>query len=457
MKVRFAVALVPWALTIAIGVVPAADLPPSGGVTFTAHIAPIMHERCASCHRPGQTAPFSLLTYEDVAKRAELIRAVTQTRYMPPWNAEPGYGAFKGERRMLESEIELLARWADEGAPEGTGTAPEPPEFTSGWTLGEPDLVLRMREPFTVPADGPDIYRNFPVQVPTTEDKWIRAIEFRPQANTVVHHSLFKADPSGRALEIDARDDIPGYGGMGGNRIQGRVSLGGWAVGGNARIFPEDAPIRLPAGSAFIFESHFYPSGKEETELSSIALYFADKPATRSRVSIALPPSFGVGAGINIAPGDSAYTISESFTVPAAVELYGVTPHAHYIGKEFRAWAELPDGGREELLWIQDWDFAWQDMYVYEEPVVLPEGAIIHSRITYDNSAENPRNPTRPPKRVYWGRESEDEMGTIIFAALPVEESDTGEIREAVRKLGQRHRKQAAEYLRSIRPRRLRN
>lgn len=435
----------------AFGAASAADAIADPAPTFNGRIGSIMHERCGSCHRPGQAAPFSLLTYEDVAKRAELIRAVTQTRYMPPWHAEPGYGAFKGERRMPESEIALIAEWAKAGAPEGSGPAPQPAKSNSEWALGEPDLVVRMVEPFTIPADGPDIYRNFPAPVPTAEDKWIRAIEFRPQARTVVHHSLFKADPTGKATEIDAQDDVPGYKGMGNALLRGRISLGGWAVGGNARQFPEDSPIKLPAGSDFIFESHFHPSGKQETEVSTAAFYFTDKPATRSRLGLQLPPSFGTGAGIDIPAGDANFTISESFTTPAPIEIYGATPHAHYIGKEFKAWADLPDGGEVPLIWVKDWDFAWQDMYVYEEPVILPAGATIHVRIRYDNSADNPRNPSSPPKRVTWGRESEDEMGSISFTALPVNEDDAGAIKQELNVLRKKHREQAARFFQRLR------
>ncbi len=415
-------------------------------VTFNADIAPILHNRCASCHRPGQAAPFALLTYQDAAKRAPLLRAVTQTRYMPPWHAEPGYGSFSGERRMPDAEIELVAAWAEAGAPEGSGQAPEPPSSSEGWALGEPDLVVRMTEPFTVPADGPDIYRNFAAPVPTTEDKWVRAIEFRPGARSVVHHSLFKVDPSRKSLEADAADATPGYKGMGDVQIRGRIGLSGWAVGGSAKTFPDEAPILLPARSALIFESHFHPSGKEERELSSIALYFTDKPATRSRLAIPLPPHFGAGAGIDVAPGDRDFTLSDSFTLPVAVELHGVTPHAHYIGKEFKAWAELPDGGEVQLLWIKDWDFAWQDMYVYEEPVRLPAGATVHSRIRYDNSAENPRNPSSPPQRVLWGRQSVDEMGTIIFTALAVNKEDEGPLKRALKEASDQHRRMSRAY-----------
>ena len=428
----------------------AADSTRGDLLTYNEHVAKIMHEHCTSCHRPGQAAPFSLLTYEDAAKRAQLIRAVTAMRYMPPWHAEPDYGKFKGERRLTDREIATLAAWAESGAPEGAGDAPEPPSFSSGWTLGEPDLVLAMEEPFTVPADGPDVYRNFPTKVPTSEDKWIRALQFRPQARTVVHHSLFYSDTSGKVRELDARDETPGYSGMGGS-VPGKRSLSGWAVGGQARVFPEDAPMRLPAGSDFLFQSHFHPSGKEETEVSSVALYFTDKPASRTRLSFQLPPSFGTGARIDIAPGDPSYTIGESFTIPAAIELYGLTPHAHYIGKEFKSWAELPDGGEVPLIWIKDWDFAWQGMYVYEEPVLLPAGTTIHSRITYDNSADNPRNPSNPPKRVRWGRASEDEMGSIIYMALPADEGDVKTFRQAYSVISKRHRQQATKYFRELR------
>ncbi len=221
----------------------------SAAVTFNQDIAPILHQRCAACHRPGQAAPFSLLTFQDAAKRAALIRAVTGSRYMPPWHAEPGYGKFQGERRLEDAEIALIAAWVASGAPQGDGPAPQPPPFPDDWALGEPDLVVRMEQPFSVPADGPDIYRNFPARMGTTEDKWVRAIDFRPQARTVVHHSLFKADPTGKtARKYDAKDDIPGYDGMAGGPIPGKVSLSGWAVGGNVRGLPSGGADQAAGG-----------------------------------------------------------------------------------------------------------------------------------------------------------------------------------------------------------------
>lgn len=183
-------------------------------------------------------------------------------------------------------------------------------------------------------------------------------------------------------------------------------------------------------------------------------MYFTDEPASRTRVVFQLPPRYGLGAGIDIQPGDDQFTIGESFTLPADMEIFGVTPHAHYIAKEFKAWAEVPGGAEIPLIWIKDWDFAWQDMYVYEEPVALPAGATIHARIRYDNSAENPRNPTAPPKRVFWGRGSTDEMGSVIFTAMPVNEADVPAIREELAQLRRKHNGLIRQYLSSVPTRR---
>ncbi len=416
-----------------------------GEVTFNEHIAPIVFNNCASCHRPGQAGPFSLLSYGDVAKRAQLIRAVTRSRYMPPWHAAPNYGNFADERRLTDDEIALIGKWVDEGMPQGDAAKlPALPEFPEGWQLGEPDLVVAMEQPYRVPADGADIYRNFVAAIDAKEQKWVRAIEFRPGARSVMHHSLFKADTSGKARKIDARDEEPGYSGMDAG-IRGLVNLGGWAVGGNARIFPAESPKRLPPNADFIFQSHFHPSGKVETEVSAAGLYFADKPATRTSIGFQIPPIYGKGANIDIPAGESNFTIREQFTLPAAIEIYTVTPHAHYIGKSFKGWAVLPDGEEVPLIHVPDWDFAWQDSYTYAEPVRLPAGTTMHAEIVYDNSAENPHNPRNPPQRVTWGLSSFDEMGSLIFTGLPVREEDTRAIRTEFRKLQRRHVAQAAE------------
>ena len=425
----------------------AAKVGDGSAVTFNEHIAEIVFNNCTSCHRPGQSAPFQLMNYDDVHKRGMLIQAVTESKFMPPWQAEQGYGHFKDERRLTDEQVTLIGKWVKSGMAEGDAAAlPKMPDFPEGWQLGEPDLVVKMERPYTVPADGADIYRNFVAAIGTTEEKWVRAVEFRPGSRTIMHHSLFAADASGKARELDAKSEEEGYGGMGGG-VTRTQSLGGWAVGGGPSVFPPEAPIKLAPNADFLFRSHFHPSGKVETEVSSIALYFSDKPATRQRMSIQLPPLFGRGADIDIPAGEKEFKIHEQFTLPAAVDIYSAGPHAHYVGKDFRGWAILPNGEEVPLIHISDWDFNWQGSYTYAEPVRLPKGATIHVDVTYDNSADNPRNPQNPPKRVTWGLASYDEMGSIGFSALPVNNEDAPLLRKEYNKLRLKHVAQAREQM----------
>lgn len=398
-------------------------------VTFSETIAPIVYENCVSCHRPGEAAPFSLISYEDVRNRGALIAAVTQRRYMPPWQATHGYGEFEGERRLTDAQIQTIATWVKSGMPQGDPARMPPlPTFTSGWRLGTPDLVLTMPQEFEVPASGPDIFRNFVIPSGLTDDKWVRAVEFRPSARTVVHHALFASVGSGAFAKIDGADGQPGFRGLapvGANAATaGGGPLGGWAVGATPRFLPEGLALPMPRGSDFVIQMHFHPSGKVERERSTVGIYFADRPPDRRLRVLQLPGLFGIGTGLDIPPGEKTYVITSSATLPVDVTVYFANPHAHYLGKEFRATATLPDGTERPLLWIQDWDFNWQDGYNYKQPVLLPKGTRIDVRITYDNSADNPRNPSNPPKRVWWGEESTDEMGSIGFGLIPVNTQD---------------------------------
>ncbi len=428
------------ALICAAGALPlsAADKP-----TFAETIAPIVYRNCATCHRPGQAAPFSLITYDDVKKRGALIAAVTQSRYMPPWHAAHGYGEFEGERRLKDDEIAAIAAWVKQGMPEGDlKKLPAVPEFPEGWHLGKPDLILEMPAAFNLPADGPDIYRNFAIPTRLTEDKWVRAVEFHPSARKVVHHTLFAYDASGAAVRMDGRDGRPGFSGMSAIGVTGAGaaaasgiarsgSLGGWAVGATPEFLPEGVALPLPKGSDIILQMHFHLTGKPETERSTIGIYFAEKPPERLVQSIQVPALFGIGAGLNIKPGES-FTIQDSMTLPVDVTAFSVSGHAHYLCKEMKATATLPDGSTQPLLWIKDWDFNWQDRYNYQSPVVLPKGTRIDVKLVYDNSAANPRNPRNPPQQVWWGEQSFDEMGSVTLMAQAVNKEDEPALRRAM-------------------------
>jgi hypothetical protein len=427
---------------------------PAGSVTFNKDIAPILFNNCATCHRPGEAAPFSLLSYSDARKRARQLAAVTESRFMPPWKADHSDYTLRGDRRLTGDQIGLIRQWAEEGAIEGTGALPPLPKFVDGWQLGTPDLVVKMGDTFSVPKDGPDIYRNFALPLGLTEDKFIRAIEFRPSARTVVHHSLFFFDASGSARRMDEQDPTPGYsGGMGGISRSiggfgggGRVtqegtaktdatfgSLGGWAVGGQPKELPEDLAWYLPKGSDLVLSTHFHPSGKVEYETSTVGIYFAKHPPSKRFAGVQLPALFGFFSGIEIPAGEPNYTIADSFTLPVDVKGIAVGAHAHYLAKQMKMIATLPTGEKKTLLAINDWDFSWQDQYQFSKPVDLPKGTRLDVSISYDNSAENPRNPSSPPKKVEWGEGSTDEMGSMGLMLVAANEADLPKLQSAYR------------------------
>ncbi len=407
----------------------AALLPAAGKATFTETIAPIVYENCVTCHRPGEAAPFSLISYEDVKKRGTLIATVTQSRYMPPWHATHGYGEFADERRLSDAQIAAIGEWVKQGMPQGDpAKSPKLPQFPEGWHLGKPDLILQMPAAYDLPASGPDIYRNFVIPTHLTEDKWVRAVEFHPSARKVVHHVLFAYVSGGSLAQIDGADGQPGFGGMGSIGVApGRGnsgSLGGWAVGATPVFLPEGLALAMPKGSDFVLQMHFHLTGKPETERSTVGIYFADKAPERRLWAAQAPALFGFGAGIDVPAGEKHYTIEDSLTLPVDVQAYSVGAHAHYVAKEMKATATLPDGSTQPLLWIQDWDFNWQDRYNYKKPVDLPKGTRIDVRLVYDNSADNPRNPSNPPKRVLWGEQSFDEMGSVTVQIVARNKED---------------------------------
>lgn len=419
---------VPVALLAAAAQLSAASLP---AVTFNKQIAPIIYNNCASCHRPGQAAPFSLLSYQDVAKRAKQISTVTKSRYMPPWKAEKTSFEFAEERRLKDSEIALVEQWVKDGMPEGnTADAPPTPTFTSEWRLGKPDMIVEIPASYKVAPDGPDVYRNIGVPLGLTEDKWLTAIEMKPTAHKVVHHVLYFADPAGKAHERNEGDQI-GFDGL--TPGMSAVGLGGWALGAQPHRHPEGLAQKLPKGSDFVINYHFHPNGKVETEKATVGLYFAKEAPKRTLTGISLPPSFGLFAGLDMPAGEKDYVVKDSFTLPVDFDAVSVGAHAHYIATKMKMTATLPSGELLTLLAINDWDFAWQDSYYFDHMVSLPKGTRIDSEVHWDNSAANPRNPSSPPVRVTWGEQSKDEMGSIGLQGVPHDEADLNTLRNGVR------------------------
>lgn len=401
-------------------------------VTFNAHVAPIVFQNCAPCHRPGEAGPFSLLSYADVRRRARQVAEVTAARYMPPWPPEPGFGEFLGARRLSDEQIAVIQRWVREGAPEGApADLPQAPQFAEGWQLGPPDLVLEVAQPFAVPAEGTDVFRNFVVPVPLSGPRYVRALELRPGDKTIVHHANVLLDRTRSARRLDARDAEPGFGGMDveleSESFEPDSHFLFWKPGTAAVTEPEGMAWRLDGDTDLVLNVHLQPSGKPELIRPVVGLYFTDTPPTRHPMLVQLEHD----GAIDIPPGQRDFVVRDHYELPVDVEVLGVYPHAHYLGKEVQAFATLPDGTKRWLIWIKGWDFNWQAVYRYQRPVPLPRGATVHVRITYDNSADNVRNPNQPPRRVRAGNRSSDEMGHLWLQVLPRDGDDRWLLQEA--------------------------
>lgn len=399
-------------------------------VTYTRHIAPILLANCAECHRPGEVAPFSLLSYEDAAKRSQWIREITQSGLMPPWRAAADHGAFLGERRLTPRQIELIAAWDQAGAPQGNpDDMPKQPEFAEGWRLGQPDVVLQAPAAYPVPADGTDVFQHFYVPIEIPADKVIVGYEFRPGNPAVAHHAVLMFDSRGIARKIDAETPEPGWTSSGSVDAVGGI-LGIWTPGMTPRRFSGNAGIPISPGTDLVVQLHLHPSGKPETELPQIALYFAaaDQPVT----TLMSPMPMLMGSVIiDVPPGEKRHRVSSSVTLPAAVTLASVFPHMHLIAKEMKVTATKPSGESESLIWIPDWNFYWQDSYVYRDAVHLPAGTRIDVEAYFDNSANNPFNPHSPPQPVRFGNGSTDEMCFAIFQTVDGQRDALGKIGQA--------------------------
>ena len=388
---------------------------PAGGLTFTKDVAPIIFEHCSGCHRPGQSAPFNLLSFQDVKKHATDIADVTSRRYMPPWLPEQGYGQFVDERRLTVDQMGLIQQWVAEGAAEGKAPdLPPLPRWSGDWQLGQPDLVVAMPQPYTLTAEGSNVNRNFVVPVPIQQRRYVKGIEFHPGNGKIVHHAFVKVDRSGQARRLDAGGAEPGFSGL---NPPGEVPDGhflGWQPGRRLNLAPVGLPWRLEPGSDLVLQMHLNPSGKAERLQASVGLYFTDQPPTNTCFKILLS-----SLAIDIPAGATNYLVQDSYVLPVDINVLAILPHAHYSCKQMEVWATLPSGARQWLLLIKHWDFNWQGDYRYESPILLPAGSKLEMRFAYDNSTNNVRNPNHPPQLVSYGQQSKDEMAEVWLQVLP--------------------------------------
>jgi len=377
--------------------------------TFTHDVAPILYQHCVTCHHPGLNSTFSLVTYEDVRPRARVIATVTKSRFMPPWKPERGYGPeLQGVRGLTNQQIETIQRWVEEGAARGSDAdLPPAPQFTDSFRLGTPDLILHMTEPYELAASGPDVFRNFVLPIPTGAVRYVEAIEFIP-GSRAIHHANMRIDETDTSRLLDAKDPAPGYDGL--IPATARYPDGyffGWTPGQLPPKSPELA-WRLNPGSDMVVQLHMRPTGKAEHIQVSIGLYFVAGPPRLAPAMLRLGKQY-----IDIPPGEKSYVVTDSYLLPVDVDVHAVQPHAHYRAKEIKGFATLPDGTRQWLIYIRNWDFDWQDTYRYMKPLLLKKGTTLTMEYVYDNSEANRRNPQIPPQRVHWGQNSSDEMGDL--------------------------------------------
>ena len=390
--------------------------------TYSKDVAPLLVDRCGVCHHAGGSAPFSLLTYADAKQRATQIAAVTRSRLMPPWKADPSNGPFVDQHPLSDAEIAMLGRWVKQGSPEGDPRElPAPRTWTEGWQLGKPDLVITLPAAYTLPAEGTDVFRIFTLPIPTATARFVRGLEFRPGNPKVVHHANIRIDPTAGSRRLDDQDPAPGYDGLiARSAIYPDGHFLGWTPGQVGPLLPRDLAWRLDRNTDLVVELHMQPSGKPELVAPSIGLYFGEAAPTRT------PSMLRLGRqNIDIPAGDAGYTVTDAYVLPVDVEVQAVQPHAHYRLRDARGDATLPDGSTKPLIAIKDWDFRWQHVYRFETPLRLPKGTTLSMRYVYDNSEANPRNPERPPRRARWGQRSSDEMGDLWIQVLT---RDDGEL-----------------------------
>jgi Flp pilus assembly protein TadD len=401
--------------------------------TFASDVAPILYRNCVPCHHTGGPGPFTLVTYLDARKHARQIAKVTGRRYMPPWPPESGHGNFIGERHLSDAEIATLAAWAASGTPEGDRSRlPAAPAYPAGWQLGTPDLVLRAPQPLLIPAEGSDVFWNLVLPSTVTRTRYVRAMEILPGNARLVHHANVLLDTSGAGRRLDDQTPGPGFPGMdltlSSSRFEPDSHFLFWKPGTPALVERPDMPWRLDPATDLILNLHLQPSGRSEPIQPAIGLYFTDTPAVHVPMLLQLEHD----GALDIPAGDAAFEVTDKLVLPVAVQVLGVYPHAHYLGKTIEGTATLPDGSTRWLIRIPDWDMKWQGVYQLAEPLSLPRGTVLSMHWVFDNSAGNVRNPHTPPERVRGGNRAIDEMAHLWVQVLPEHPEDRLALQEAL-------------------------
>jgi peroxiredoxin len=399
-------------------------------VTYYRDVAPILQKNCQSCHRPGEVGPFVLESYRQALKWADSIVSETQSKRMPPWKPSPS-DILAGQRYLSAKDQKTLETWVEQGTPEGDKEdAPLPVKFPQGWQLGEPDAVLEMPSEAVVAANGGDVFHCVVFPTNFGEDTYLSAIEVRPGNARVVHHTVQMFDTQGRARKLQAtaqeqqkptdKDRGPGYSvshGMGFLPSPAN-GLGGWAPGYVPSRLPAGVGQRLPKDADVVVQIHYHRTGKEERDRTKLGLHFTKGPVKEYLQAIPV-----TGLFFAIPPNQKEFKVESTATILEDVKLHWMVPHMHRLGKDIELLATLPGEKEKSLIKLNAWDYNWQEQYMLKEPMNLPKGTLLRVKATYDNSADNPLNPNSPPKAVYIGEQTTNEM---CFVFCGVSNADPG-------------------------------
>ncbi len=423
------------AASFAVGLLAAADTPPA--VTFNKHVLPILQKQCQECHRTGEIAPISFLTYQQTRPWAKAIKEAVLTRKMPPWFADPGYQRLNNDRRLSKEEIDTLVSWANEGAPEGEAKdKPAPVQFAEGWSIGKPDMVVGFPHEVSIPATGVLDQTNLLVKVSFPRDVWVAAAEVRPGNPKVVHHMKAWVRPPGSAWLKDApegemyRPTRAQFAAVPGTAREGDAEtrpiqeiLAKYNPGVNAQEFTLGGAAKfIAAGSDIVFELHYTTTGKPETDLSKVGIVFASEPPKQRYITT---------TGINntrfvIPPHAANYEVKAETTLQGEAKLAWVQPHMHLRAKDYELRAYYPSG-ESEILLKGKFDFNWQIGYEFAKPVMLPKGTRLETTAHFDNSENNPYNPN-PNIEVKYGPQTTDEMAVSFVGFIIDVKADPGKL-----------------------------
>ena len=393
-------------------------------VTFSEHIAPIIYNKCTSCHRAGEVGPMPLTNYSEISNYSKMIKTVIESKQMPPWMPNTTYSHFLNERTISDNEIKQINDWIANGMPEGNKVAePELPNFPIGSQLGKPDLVVSMKQSYLHKGNNKDEYRVFVLPTHLTETKEIKGIEVRPGNPSIIHHLVLALDTTKYANELDKRSIGYGYSNLLFGFSPTYDYWGGWLPGSQYRFFPEGMGTFILPNSEILLRIHYVPTPLNEKDSTVINIFYADKPLSRF-YQLKVLGTENIKKGLFFIPADSIKTFYGEYKVEQDISLVRIAPHNHFLGKKWEVFVINSIGDTIKLIKIDDWSFYQQDIFNFQKLIKIEKGCTIYYNATYDNTIKNKANPNNPPKSTAWGETTKDEMFLCYLISVPYQKGD---------------------------------